>query len=437
MSVSREKVEPSPLKLVSSLSGSSPKAAPVRFGSKGSLLDSGSKTSLHSGKDQHKDPPKAGGGMKDRLGKGLTINVAKKMPKQTEFKNLTEAEFAKEYKLENEVMESTNTGMSVLFARRRSDKMKVVVKVRDRKTSFKRQSDEEEWKATTLAQLSMPHLETVCQYYDCIVTPKAYYVVMEKVRGQDLFEQVCQEKMQVADAREVIYQIVQALQGMHTVGRIHKDLKLENVMVDMNSTKEPASPVGRKSRRRSMGGPIEGLDVIDPFQMSNSKERLESNSSVSTAANSADAESPKSPTSPTSPGVKLIDFDTVVDWGESTPKARDVLGSDGYIAPEAYGGLYSPASDIYQVGIIMYKLLTKKFPHDSSLFDDKPGENWVGSPAMKRIQERLKTAQIDFSRAPLPDLPLATDLLRKMLTYDHVQRPSASAVLEHEFFKVE
>ena len=24
------------------------------------------------------------------------------------------------------------------------------------------------------------------------------------------------------------------------------------------------------------------------------------------------------------------------------------------------------------------------------IFDDKPGENWVGSPAMKRIHERLK-----------------------------------------------
>merc|ERR1719476_702942 len=92
-----------------------------------------------------------------------------------------------------------------------------------------------------------------------------------------------------------------------------------------------------------------------------------------------------------SPGVKLIDFDTVQDWEPSSPKAREVLGTDGYIAPEAYSGEYSPASDVYCIGVIMYKLLTRRFPSNSEIFDDKPGENWVGSPAMKRIRERLRT----------------------------------------------
>merc|ERR1712178_215794 len=103
------------------------------------------------------------------------------------------------------------------------------------------------------------------------------------------------------------------------------------------------------------------------------------------------------PTS-SSPGVKLIDFDTVQDWEPTSPKSRDVLGTDGYIAPEAYGGEYSPASDIYCVGVIMYKLLTRKFPSRADIFDDQPGENWVGSPAMKRIRERLKTEKMAFSR---------------------------------------
>merc|ERR1719436_2017414 len=109
---------------------------------------------------------------------------------------------------------------------------------------------------------------------------------------------------------------------------------------------------------------------------------------------------PKAPRSsiggdPTSPvSAKIIDFDTVQDWEPSSPKAKDVLGTDGYIAPEAYAGDYSPASDIYCVGVIMYKLLTRKFPSNPEIFDDKPGENWVGSPAMKRIRERLRTEKM-------------------------------------------
>merc|ERR1719409_2408831 len=105
------------------------------------------------------------------------------------------------------------------------------------------------------------------------------------------------------------------------------------------------------------------------------------------------------PVSPVS--AKIIDFDTVQDWEPSSPKTKDVLGTDGYIAPEAYSGDYSPASDIYAVGVIMYKLLTRKFPSKAEIFDDQPGENYVGSPAMKRIKERLRKEQIDFTLPPL------------------------------------
>merc|ERR1719163_554788 len=129
------------------------------------------------------------------------------------------------------------------------------------------------------------------------------------------------------DTREVVRQILEALRVMHGTGRIHKDLKLENVMVD---------------------------------------------------------------TTPASPTAKIIDFDTVVDWEPTSPRSKHVLGTDGHIAPEAYSGDYSPASDIYAVGVVLFKLLTRKFPSKPELFDDKPGENYVGSPAMKRIKERLR-----------------------------------------------
>merc|ERR1719163_2603120 len=140
------------------------------------------------------------------------------------------------------------------------------------------------------------------------------------------------------DTREVVRQILEALRVMHGTGRIHKDLKLENVMVD---------------------------------------------------------------TTPASPSAKIIDFDTVVDWAPTSPRSKHVLGTDGHIAPEAYIGDYSPASDIYAVGVVLYKMLTRKLPFRPSIFDDKPGENYVGSSAMFRVQERLKKEPIDFTPAPI------------------------------------
>merc|ERR1719245_2288913 len=134
--------------------------------------------------------------------------------------------------------------------------------------------------------------------------------------------------------------------------------------------------------------------------------------------------------------AKLIDFDTVQNWEPISPASKDVLGTDGYIAPEAYAGNYSPASDIYCVGVIMYKLLTGKFPSRHDIFDDKPGENFVGSPAMRRIQERLRKEKIDFKRPPLDTCIHATDLVKMILAFDPNDRPSAADALHHEWFSM-
>merc|ERR1719215_2216840 len=96
--------------------------------------------------------------------------------------------------------------------------------------------------------------------------------------------------------------------------------------------------------------------------------------------------------------VKLIDFDTVEDWSPKSPKATRVLGTDQYIAPEAYEGRYSPASDIFAIGVIAYRLLAGTFPFRNSLFDDKPGENWVGSPKMREIRGKLQAVRLDWQR---------------------------------------
>jgi len=297
---------------------------------------------------------------------------------------MTESDFAKRYRLKGQVMESTNTGMEVLFAARLSDNLEVVIKTRERSKSFKGNTEEREWRATTEVQMNMPRIATICQFLEVIETKDYYYIVMEKVQGRDLFEQLHRESIKPTDAREIVKQILQALIVFHSTGRIHKDLKLENVMVDLTSANQPAN-----------------LDL--------------------------DNRSPAT--------VKLIDFDTVQDWEPTSPKTRDVLGTDGYIAPEAYGGEYSPASDIYCVGVILYKLITRKFPSNAALFDDLPGENWVGSPAMKRIQDKLRSSTIDFKRPPFDRMPVAADLAAMMLQMEPQDRPSSEDALKHSWFE--
>ena len=47
----------------------------------------------------------------------------------------------------------------------------------------------------------------------------------------------------------------------------------------------------------------------------------------------------------------------VLRASKDKPLSKDVLGTDGYIAPEAYLGDVCPKSDIFSAGVIMFLLV--------------------------------------------------------------------------------
>lgn len=316
--------------------------------------------------------------------------------------------FNDHYELGKVVMPSCHRDMEIRFATKAKPtkdgpRRQFVVKVRRKPGSFSSPEDEKAWRSNTELVLNLPDVPGIARIDEVLEDAAGYYVVMEKVEGHDLHETLhATGTLPLEDIKEILRQLLIAVGEMHARGCIHKDLKLENVMLDRSSSLAQSS---RNSDRSA-------------------------STVASTPTNAAQG----------GPGlVKLVDFDTVEDWSPKSPKATRVLGTDQYIAPEAYEGKYSPASDIFAIGVIAYRMLANSFPFKDGIFDDKPGENWVGSPKMKEIRGKLEMVRVDWQKANLMSLPEkeregARRLIARMLSVREEQRPTASEALQDAWF---
>ncbi|MEU7902976.1 protein kinase domain-containing protein [Actinoplanes sp. NPDC049118] len=121
----------------------------------------------------------------------------------------------------------------------------------------------------------------------------------------------------------------------------------------------------------------------------------------------------------TQDGAKVVDFGIAATVGPADPDA-ELLGTPAYLAPERLtGDAVEPASDVYALGVLMYRLLA--------------GE----SPWSVDTTTQMLTAHVYVEPAPLPplaDVPAAvTALVNQMLRKETAERPTAAeaaAILE-------
>merc|ERR1719247_1429522 len=209
-------------------------------------------------------------------------------------------------------------------------KMQLKAKIRGR--------NEPRFRRMTERMMNLPESPNVVKVFACYEDEKYFYTLLESLQGgdcYDFFQILTSDSLEPEfverEVRKVMVSLLESLQHLHNQGLIHKDVKLENIVF-----KAKGSSTVKKSRS-----------------------------------------SPDEPVSPT--GMRLIDFDFLDEWEPSSPKSKAVLGTDGYIAPEAYLGDACPKSDVFSTGVVMYLLIAGRFPFDDAIFDDGPNENYVGS----------------------------------------------------------
>lgn len=295
---------------------------------------------------------------------------------------LATSDFSVLYTLGGQVTASGQIGTQVRHARRVSDGKVFVVKIRSKgkgadRSAFLNADIEASWRAKTELMLNLPECKHIAAVVGAWEDANSYYVVMEKVEGSDLFDLIYSRPLGGQELRLVIRQILLSLQSLHAEGIIHRDVKLENIVVQGDSS------------------------------------------------------------------VKLVDFDDVEAWPTQTREGITwICGTDQYIAPEAYDGDHSPSSDLFAAGVVLYRMLTGRCPFNVMLFDDKPGENYAGSPKMKLIRARLERATIDWSSCSRSKLSEASNseavaLCQQLLAVKQSARVgSASEALRHPFFDI-
>jgi serine/threonine-protein kinase HSL1 (negative regulator of Swe1 kinase) len=75
----------------------------------------------------------------------------------------------------------------------------------------------------------------VLKLYDVWETSSSIYLILEYVQGGELFDYLCSEgRRPVEEALDYFQQIICAVDYCHRFNIAHRDLKLENILIDQN-----------------------------------------------------------------------------------------------------------------------------------------------------------------------------------------------------------
>ena len=79
-----------------------------------------------------------------------------------------------------------------------------------------------------MQQMSHPR---ICRLYEAVETPKRMHLIMESLDGSNLCNYVKSKKKFTEDeASWIFFQLLQAVDYLHSTGVTHRDIKLENVL---------------------------------------------------------------------------------------------------------------------------------------------------------------------------------------------------------------
>uniref|UniRef100_A0A3B3QJR9 non-specific serine/threonine protein kinase n=1 Tax=Paramormyrops kingsleyae TaxID=1676925 RepID=A0A3B3QJR9_9TELE len=218
---------------------------------------------------------------------------------------------------------------------------KVAVKVIDKRKAKKDSYVTKNLRREGQIQQMIRH-PNITQLLDVLETENSYYLVMELCPGGNLMNRIYEKKrLEEKEAQKYVRQLVMAVEHLHRAGVVHRDLKIENLLLDENSN----------------------IKLID-FGLSNCAGIL----------------------------------------GYSDPFSTQ-CGSPAYAAPELLSRKkYGPKVDVWSIGVNMYAMLTGTLPFTVEPFNLRALHQKMVDKEMNPLPPQLSSAAVNLLKSLLePD----------------------------------
>ncbi|XP_007904897.1 hormonally up-regulated neu tumor-associated kinase homolog A [Callorhinchus milii] len=229
---------------------------------------------------------------------------------------------------------------------------KVAVKVIDKKKARKDSYVTKNLRREGQIHQMIKH-PNITQLLDILETENSYYLVMELCTGGNLMHKMYDRKiLEEAEARKYIRQLALAVEHLHQAGVVHRDLKIENLLLDEHSN----------------------IKLID-FGLSNCAGIL----------------------------------------GYSDPFSTQ-CGSPAYAAPELLARKkYGPKVDIWSIGVNAYAMLTGTLPFTVEPFSLRALHQKMVDKDMNPLPIHLSSVAVNFLKSLLEPDPIKRPNVHKVL----------------------
>lgn len=231
------------------------------------------------------------------------------------------------------------------------------------------------YRQNTLMTLKHEHIIELIEWFE---SKNHYFLVFELAAGGELFDHLVESpncRFSEAEAREVVYALVDGVKYLHERNIMHRDLKPENVLY--------RTPPGSH--------PEVGHD-----------------------------------------DCVISDFGLAAYVDPNGGRLYTIAGSAGYSAPEMYppegiengqgrGNGYGLKADMWSLGVIAFCCLGGRFPYKKT----DPVE----------LAEEARTTELYFPRTWETVSEEAKDFIRKLLTVDETARMSAAEAIQHPWLR--